>query len=124
MDSIMCCNVVSFLSFFSSHPKTLITFHPKVMSSVSFFSSLALFLLIFSVHHSVLVFGITKYLQPSWPCQKQPCTMMMVLYLGRMMSGFPGSFLSYNLYRSPLENKNFLTISSGWVSLPLIRLML
>ncbi len=124
MDSNMCCSVVSLLSFFSSHPKTLITFHPKAMSAVLFFSSLALFFKIFSVHHSVLVLGITKYLQPSCPCQKQPCTMMMVLYLGRMMSGFPGSFLSHNLYRSPMENKNFLTISSGLVSLPLIRLML
>ena len=117
-------NVDSFVSFFNSHSNTSITFHPKATRAASFFSSLALFFIIFSVHHSVLVLGMEKYLQFSCPCQKQPCTKMTVLYFGSTMSGFPGSFLSYNLYRSPFENKNFLTTISGLVSLPLMRLML
>jgi hypothetical protein len=44
-----------------------------------------------------VVLGHTKYLQPSCACQKQPFTKITVLYLGRTMSGFPGSRTSFFL---------------------------
>ena len=40
--------------------------------------------------HLVLVFGTIKYLQPEWPCQKQPCTKITVRHLGKTISGLPG----------------------------------
>lgn len=98
----------------------VMTFQPRILRRLIFFSSLSLFFPIFSFHHSLLVSGTLKYLHPSWPCQKQPWTKMTVLYFGSTISGFPGRFLTCKRYRNPLENKNLRTKSSGFVSLLLI----
>ena len=46
---------------------------------------------IFACQNSVLLFGNTKYLHPSCPCQKHPFTKITVRYLRITMSGCPGS---------------------------------
>ena len=48
-------------------------------------------------------------------CQKQPFTKTTVLYLGSTISGHPGSFRTFFLYRRPWENRYLRTISSGLV---------
>lgn len=117
-------NVSSILFFFSSHSHTVITFQPACLSKVLFRISLSLFPLIFSVQNSVLVLGITKYLQSWCPCQKQPFTKIMVLYFFSTISGLPGSFRSFILYLKPSLKSSFLSSISGLASLLLIRLIL
>ncbi len=116
--------VVSALPGFKVHSKICRTFHPSFFSNSMFLVSFALVLFIFSSHHLVLVFGTTKYLQFSCPCQKHPFTKITVLYFGKTMSGFPGSFLQCSRYLKPFACRNFLTSISGFVSAPLILLML
>jgi len=106
------------------HSQITITLHPKVDNEISANLSLYDVPFIFSNHHSSRVFGNTKYLQSSCPCQKQPFTNMTVLYLGNTISGFPGNFLSCKRYLNPLANKNLLTSISGLVFFPLILLIL
>ena len=36
-------------------------------------------------------------------------------YLDKTISGEPGNFFTFTLYLKPCENKNFLTICSGFV---------
>ena len=106
---------------FNSQVQIVITRQPKVWSSVSACKSRVWVFVIFCRHHSVLVLGSTKYLQPLCPCQKQPFTNITVLYFGRTISGFPGRFFRCKRYRNPLANKNFRIPISGLVSFPLIR---
>ena len=109
---------------FNLHSQIAIICQPKFISSCCLILSFSIVFSIFSSHHSVLVFGTTKYLHPSWPCQKHPFIKITVLYFGKTISGFPGNFLTCSLYLNPLANKNRLTTISGFVSLPLIRLIL
>ena len=120
ISDMRCLSVSSMCFFFSSHSHTVITFHPAPFSWDRFLTSLSLFPLILSLQNSVLVFGITKYLQSWWPCQKQPFTKIAVLYFFSTISGFPGSFLTLILYLKPFLKSNFLRSISGLVSLPLI----
>lgn len=97
---------VASLTFgFSWHSHTVIQCHPILASR--FCSSLSLLLLrsIFACQKAVLLFGMTKSLQPSWPCQKQPLTKMTVRYLRITMSGCPGSRGWFTLYRNPCANR-------------------
>lgn len=56
-------SVLSTFLFFNSHSQTMITFHLIFVNSIPFSQSFKAVILIFSVHQSVLVFGIPKYLQ-------------------------------------------------------------
>ena len=109
---------------FSWHYQITITFHPNAFSWFS--ASLSRFWVpeILSIHHSVRVLGITKYRQPSCPCQKQPLINSTVLYLGKTISGFPGRVFTFSLYLKLLANKNCRTSISGFVFFPFMRLML
>jgi len=118
------CKLISSTAAFNSHSQTTNTFHPACLSFTMASTSLSMFLLILFIHHSFLVLGTTKYRQFEWPCQKHPLMNMAVLYLGSKMSGFPGKFLMCRRYLKPSLKRNFRTISSGLVSLPLILLML
>jgi hypothetical protein len=74
------------------HSHRLIIFQPSFFNAVTAFASLAILPFILFSHHSVLVLGTTKYLQFLCPCQKQPCTNIMVLYFGKTISGLPVIF--------------------------------
>src|SRR6185312_3908590 len=117
-------NVESIFFFLNLHSKIVITFQLSLFNNFIFCISRNLFLSNFLNYHSVLVFGITKYLQFLCPCQKQPLTKITVLYLGKTISGLPGRLLSWSLYRYPLACKNLRTNISGFVFLPLIWLIL
>ena len=103
-----------------SHSHTTNTRHPRSSSSTLFFSSRILFRSNFSLQYSVLVFGNFEITQPCW-CQKQPCTKMIFLRLGKTRSGLPGRDFRCRRYRKPSAWISRRTISSGLVSLPLIR---
>ena len=107
--------VFSLDSFFSSHSHMVMTRHPDEISATTSWESRFLFLIIFWYQKAVLDFGITKSLQPSWPCQKQPFTKIAVLYLGSTISGLPGSSFTWSRYRNPRFHKAWRTSSSGFV---------
>lgn len=79
---------------------------------------------IFACQKSVRDFGITKYLQPSCPCQKHPFTKMQVRYFLNTMSGFPGSRGWLSLYLNPRLHRYLRTIISGFVFFARIAAML
>ena len=108
------------LLFFISHNQIIITFQPSPLNFPMFFRSRTIVSDIFFFQKSLFVSGSLEALQFSWPCQKQPCTNIIVWYFGRMMSGFPGYLLSFIRYLKPFENKNLRTRISGFVSLPRI----
>src|SRR5205085_11974828 len=83
-------SVLSIFKDFKSHSQRLIIFQPSLFKAFATFLSLLMLEFILFSHQSVLVLGTTKYLQPSCPCQKQPCTKITVLYFGKTISGFPG----------------------------------
>ncbi|CAN5379511.1 hypothetical protein BH20BAC1_BH20BAC1_14140 [soil metagenome] len=66
---------------FTSHK--LIVLHPSFFKALITFLSLAILRLFYPATIPALVFGTTKYLQPSCPCQKQACTNITVLYFGK-----------------------------------------
>lgn len=99
--------------FFNSHSHIVITFHPMLDNSLWLLLSRSTFLKIFGCQYSRFVDGHTN-LGQSCLCQKQPLTKITVLYLGRTMSGHPGSFFTFLRYRNPFEKRYFRTISSGF----------
>ena len=99
--------------FFSSHSQTISTFHPISVSLFWFSLSRSTFRLILGIQYSILEEGHTNRLQLCL-CQKQPFTKITVLYFGSTISGHPGKDRTFFLYRNPLENRYFLTISSGF----------
>lgn len=107
----------------NSHSHTTITRHPKDSRRMRFRRSRSLLRCIFVCQNCMLLFGCTDSLQ-SWPCQKQPLTNMTVRYLGRTMSGDPGSRLSNKRNLNPLRKRNLLTINSGFVFFAWIRAMI
>lgn len=109
---------------FNSHSHITIEFQPESVNCSNILLSLFIVSSILFFHHSVLVLGITKYLHPLCPCQKQPLTKITVRYLFRVKSGLPGSFLLCSRYLIPFACRYFLTSISGLVSVPFIRLIL
>lgn len=105
-----------------SHSQTTKTRQPNSISLSAFILSLLLFSVILFSQNSVLVLGTLKYSQ-SWPCQKQPCTKITVLYLGNTISGFPGRFLLCSLKRNPAACNALRTRISGLVFADLIARM-
>jgi hypothetical protein len=65
----------------------VIIFQPSFLSDVTAFSSLALLVVILFSHQPVLALETTQYLQPAWPCQRQPGIKTTVLYFGKTMLG-------------------------------------
>lgn len=106
------------------HSQITKTFQPYFLNSSETFLSRNLLPWIFLNHQSVFVFGNTKFLHPSCPCQKHPCTNIMVLYLANTISGLPGKSFLCNLYLTPLPNKYLRTINSGFVFFDRIWLIL
>ena len=82
------------------------------MRSFWFSASRSMLRDIFWCQYSSLLDGHTN-LPQSCLCQKHPLTKMTVLYLGSTISGHPGRRRTFFLYRSPLENRYFRTVSSG-----------
>lgn len=89
------CRVVCLFFGKSSHPQIVIVCQPRWRSWMRFSMSRCLLRSIFFFQNGVLLLGNTKYLQPSWPCQKQPLMKMTVLYLRSTMSGVPGRRLTF-----------------------------
>ena len=79
--------------------------------------SLSLLRSIFACQNSVLLFGNTKNLHPSCPCQKHPFTKITVRYLRITMSGCPGSRGWFSRYLNPWAKRYLRTTSSGFVPL-------
>lgn len=78
------------------HSQTVMTVQESVSRRWALSSSRAMLRAIFSRQNSAFAFGWTYLGHPRWPCQKQPFMKMTARYLGRTMSGFPGSRLSFN----------------------------
>lgn len=103
------------------HSHTISTRHPALRRAAAVRRSRATFASNLSDQKRIRDFGQYENLQPAWRCQKQPCTNMMVRYIGRTMSGEPGMSFRCTRNRYPSRWRVDLTISSGRVSVPLIR---
>lgn len=99
-----------------SHCHIIITFQPSFTSKSEFLASRDLLFDIFSFQKSVFEDGNFPFLQLC-PCQKHPFTNIIILYLGKTISGLPGNVLTLIRYLNPFENKNLRTKISGLVSL-------
>ena len=94
--------VDSIFNGLKGHSQIWMIVQPCVFNMWTAFLSFSLFFPIFSLHHSVLVPGNLKYLHPSCPCQKHPCTKITVRYLGKTISGLPGRSFTCSRKRNPL----------------------
>ena len=74
---------------FNWHSHTVMQCHPMDASSFCSFRSRSLFFWILFFQNSEFVFGSTKYLHPSCPCQKQPSTNTAIFFFGNTKSGCP-----------------------------------
>ena len=110
--------LLSISVFSREHCHTTAMRQPKFISSVIFRASRSRFAFRFSSQKACLVVGRRLFLQPGWPCQKQPCIKMVALYLGRTMSGLPGSPATYFRKRYPFSWRYDRTFFSMAVSLP------
>lgn len=113
------------LRCFRPHSQITMTRQPISAKSAKFRLSRITLPANFSCQNCWRVAGDAASLQPSWRCQKHPCTNMQSRCFGMTMSGLPGSRLSFNTYRSPALCRSFRTISSGLVSfllMPVIHL--
>lgn len=109
---------VSSSSIRVSHSQIINGLHPIRVSRSMAFSSRATLALNFRCQNSLRVPGLVAKRQPGCRCQKQPCTKITTLCLGRTRSGLPGIFRTWRRYRNPAACKARLTRSSGFVSLP------
>ena len=110
-------SVISLVFGLSWHCQISITFHPNSARREYVILSRSTFPEILDSQNSRFVSGIVAYLQPGWPCQKQPLIKMAVLYFGRTMSGFPVKSLRCSRNRKLFANKKRRTKTSGLVSL-------
>ena len=101
------------LSFLISHSQTIITYHPDSSNSFIFCLSRIIVLFIFWSHHSVLVFGTTKYLHFECPCQKHPLIKITVLSLGKTISGFPGEYYGQSAPPNTLQIAPPITLQTA-----------
>lgn len=115
------CSIAARWSALIEHSQTTATRQPMLPSAATVAASLSMFRPSLLSQKSALVLGKRKYGQPSWRCQKHPCTRMTAPHFGRTRSGFPGSFLPCNRKRKPRRQSSRRTISSGLVSLAWIR---
>lgn len=101
--------------WFISHCHIVRTVHPASRRDSSARRSRSTLSEIFVAQNSARVAGSVARLQPSWPCQKQPCTKTTTLLEGNTRSGVPGNLLSCNLYLRPLACRKRRTAISGRV---------
>lgn len=106
------------LRCFKPHSQITMTRQPSVANAARFCLSRATLPANFCCQNSWRVAGDAASLQPSWRCQKHPCTNMQSRCFGMTMSGLPGSRLSFSTNRSPALCRTFRTINSGLVSFP------
>ena len=106
-----------------SHSQTSSNSHPLLSSSARTHLSRCWFAVNLACQKSTRDFGVAVSRQPC-RCQKQPWTNTIVFHLGNKRSGFPGSFESCSLMRSPRPCAIDLTTSSGVVSLQRIALIM
>ena len=90
-------NVISRFFEVNSHCQIINTLYSMLDNSTYIFLSRIILLDIFSFQNSVFVAGNADFLQFSCPCQKHPLTNIIVLYLGKTISGFPGNFFTFFL---------------------------
>lgn len=109
--------------FLSWHCHITRTFQPIFSSSFTLSMSRALFRSNFGNQKFLFDSGGVPFLQLCI-CQKHPCTKITFFLPGKTKSGVPERFLPCNLYRYPSEKTSFLTIISGEVFLPRIRLII
>lgn len=102
-------------SSFRSHSHTSKTRQPAAIRWSLFRASRITLPRNFSAQNSTLVAGIVAYRQPSWRCQKQPCTKMHALYLASTISGCPTNALTWSRNLKPWACSNFRIFSSGLV---------
>jgi hypothetical protein len=103
----------------TSHSHSSKTDHPSDRSAFRTALSRFRFRLSFAVQYALFVFGRDASLHVC-PCQKQPCTMMILLNRLKTISGRPGKSLACNRKRYPKRCRIDLTVFSGRVSLLLI----
>src|SRR5580698_7634204 len=72
-----------------SHSHTVSTRHPSFFKALLFFASRTWLRLNFSAQKSLRLFGMLATAQPSWPCQKHPCTKTTFRREGKTKSGHP-----------------------------------
>src|SRR5690606_4764843 len=81
-------------------------------------ASLLRFAWSFRRQNSGLDFGILKYEQLAWACQKQPLTKTTVPHFGNTRSGRPGRSFACRRKRNPRAQRPERTSVSGLVSRP------
>jgi len=110
-------HVKSGLRPFRPHSHTSKTLQPASISSALVLMSRSMVWRNFSAQNSGRVAGEVANRQPSWRCQKQPCTKTHVLYCASTMSGHPGRTRTWIRNLKPWACRNFRTFSSGLVFL-------
>lgn len=109
---------VALASCLISHSHTTMGNQPAFLSKEMLVSSRRTFASNLLLQNADLDFGVYAYLHPGCRCQKQPWTKTTALYLGKTISGFPGSLLSVILYLYPKRWSIERTASSGLVFFP------
>lgn len=104
-------------SHFSAHSHTTRTRQPASDSACIAFASRSRLAVNLASQNSGLVAGNRNSGQPSWRCQKHPCTKTTAFQRRSMMSGRPGRSLACNRNRRPADQSARLTVRSGPVSL-------
>lgn len=93
------------------------TRHPLHRSAARTVQSRAIFCLNLDSQNSGRVEGVVQNLQPSWRCQKQPCTKITALNFGNTKSGRPRIFVTCRRKRNPREWSTRRRAISGLVFL-------
>ena len=96
-----------------THSQMTPTRQPAASSAVRLFRSRRTLAANFRSQELLLVAGVVVRRQPSWRCQKQPCTKQTAPKRGKTRSGRPGSAESWSLYRSPRAWSARRRINSG-----------
>ncbi len=104
----------------NAHSHAMATRHPLLRSVARTVQSRAIFCLNLDCQKSGRVEGVVQYLQPSWRCQKQPCTKITALNFGKTKSGRPRMFVTCVRKRNPRQCSARRIAISGFVFLPLI----
>jgi hypothetical protein len=102
--------------FFKSHSQMTPTIQPSLISSAELAASRERLRAIFRRQYLAFVFGSLAPRAQSWPCQKQPCTKIILRKRGKTRSGFPGRSLRCSLKRKPMRCAILRTAISGDVS--------
>lgn len=113
----MTCAPAVSASHFNAHSHTTRTRHPASDRSPIALASLRWLACSFDSQNSGLVAGNRNNGQPSWRCQKHPCTKTAAFQRRSTISGRPGKVLACKRKRSPADQSARRTSSSGAVSL-------